>query len=100
MRVGENGKEEKGKDSHKKKDDRKKKAEEEKEEEEGGWNESQVLVHLHYGSFHFLSVPETFQTSGSIYWHTHKHGHAHGYLDEAQVSFNLIKSESEFYSGI
>lgn len=28
---------------------------------------------------------------------THKHGRAHGYLDETE--FNLIKSESEFYPG-
>lgn len=61
-------------------------------------NESQVLVCLHYGSFQFLSVTETSPTSGSIRWHTHKHGRACGYLDEAQFTFNLIKSESEFYT--
>lgn len=43
----------------------------------GGGNESQLLVHLHYGSFHFLSVTETSQTSGSIYWHEHTNKDEH-----------------------
>lgn len=50
-------------------------------------------------SFQFLSVTETSQTSGSTCWHTHKHGRAHGYLDETDFTFNLIKSESEFSLG-
>lgn len=48
-------------------------------------------------SFQFLSVTET--VSGSTCWHTHKHGHAHGYLDETDFTFNLIKSEREFSPG-
>lgn len=86
-RVGE----EKGEE--KKKENRKKKG----RGRGWGWCESQVLVRLHYGSFQFLSVTEASQTSGSMHWHTHKHGRVHGYLDESQISFSLIKPESKSY---